>query len=306
MFDFDINDIEVGGFTPHTSIQKDKILESANNFERELPFDEFSIFISPLGVLKTANGKTAKIVFGMSNKDYHAEKDHVSSSKVKTVNVTEWHYVNYGKSKFSGSPSMELGTLIHDDIEARTNFGKWQDWSVGSFKTVTTIKDETKEVHLSRFNCIQNYRKFLERDPITAQLINFGIAEISFFVDASEFGIPLKIRCDNMVYEPATDTIHVFDWKSTREINKFQWQIKDLKYDLSAGMYSTVLERITGKKVLFHFVLIETGNALTGLTQIRPVSEKTLKTYKDLFLKTLEKIKGIDLENPNSYDMAIL
>jgi hypothetical protein len=303
MFDFDLSNIEVGGFTPHTSIQKDKILESANSFEKELPFDEFSIFISPLDVLKAVKSKTARIELSMSNESYHAEKDHVSSSKVKSALVTEWHYVNYSSNS---TASMELGTLMHDDIEARTNLGAWQDWSVGSFKTVTTIKNDTKEVHLTRFYCIQNYRKFLERNTITAQLINFGIAEISFFVDETEFGIPLKIRCDNMVYEPATDTIHIFDWKSTRQIQNFHYQIKDYKYDLSAGMYSSVLERITGKKVLFHFVLIETGNSLTGLTQIRPVSEKTLKTYKDLFLKTLEKIKGIDIENPNSYDMAIL
>ena len=108
MFDFDISDIEIGGFTPHTSIQKDKILESANSFEKEMPFDESVVFTSPLDVLRAVNKKTVLIEFSMTNEDYHSEKMHVSSSRVKSALVTEWHYVNYSSKSTS---SMELGTL---------------------------------------------------------------------------------------------------------------------------------------------------------------------------------------------------
>jgi hypothetical protein len=266
----------------------------AKNRNNKAPFGIDTVFQSPKQILENIKG----IVFDMSNEEYHSEKQHDSSSRIKAVNITDWHFVNYDKIKPKSS-AFAWGNLVHDDIESRTKTGNWKQWKKGIFKTITKIDNDKLEVHASKMELIEQHRKDFERHPILSQLISKGCAEVSCF-DSKNMK---KIRLDNCVLEPIENALHIFDWKSTSQFEWFKNQIKKLQYDLSAGMYSTVLQDITGLKVYFHFVKVCTK---TGLTQIVPVKYDTLLSYQELYKSTLEKVNGVDFSNPKGYGFEVI
>lgn len=295
IFDFNIDEIDLDNIKLLSDAEKQAVLVKANSKKNPLEGVEFS---TPLELLAIKG-----ITGGLSNEAYHAEQLHMSSSKLKLAQKSEYHFVYSEKFKKSNS-SFDLGNVVHSDIENRINGGTWQNWKAGTFKTLTTVKQDSLEVHESRMPFINTYRQQLERNEITKKVLNNSLAEVSCF--AVYEGVKVKIRLDAVTYDKANDALHIFDWKTSNDIAKFNWQIRDYGYDISAGMYSKVLEQITRLKVYFHFVIIETGNNLTGLVQVVPISDDTLKEYQNKFQTAFDQTKGIDFNNPKSYDTVVI
>jgi hypothetical protein len=124
--------------------------------ETKAPFTIDTVFQSPKQILENIKG----VVFDMSNEDYHGNKEYDSSSRIKAVNITDWHFVNYDKIKPQSS-AFAWGNLVHDDIESRTKTGNWKQWKEGIFKTITKIDNDKLEVHA--LNDTRFYRNLFQK-----------------------------------------------------------------------------------------------------------------------------------------------
>jgi hypothetical protein len=111
----------------------------------------------------------------------------------------------------------------------------------------------------------------------------------------------LKVRPDKLVRNG--DRLEIIDYKSVADISKFKYDLYSYGYDISAGMYSDVIESLTGFKVGFTFVLI---SKKTGLTKIVEISDATLEIHKEKFRALYEHSKNINLENPKGYKLQII
>jgi hypothetical protein len=272
----------------------------AKNRNNKAPFGIDTVFQSPKQILENIKG----IVFDMSNEDYHGTKEYDSSSRIKAVNISELHYKDYGKNKVN-TKSMDFGTLLHDDIEHRTKTGEWKAIEEETRKTKCHTTETAIVLHPTLHNWVLTYRKEMERHPILSQILNKAVSEASFFHDSddSDPDHKKKVRADEIIHEPIENALHIFDWKYTNSFDWFHNDIKKFQYNLSAGMYSHIISKVTGLKTYFHLVKID---AKTGLIQIVQVKYDTLLKYQELYFDALKKIDGIDLDNPKSYDFDLI
>lgn len=239
---------------------------------------------------------TNAIVYGLPNDVYHRDNEYMSSSRLKALTVSEWHFVNYGKHD-NYSSAFAFGNLVHNDIETRINSGIWQKWEAGTFKTKTTIKQDVLQVHETVMPIIKTYRDCYENDFILSQLLDTALAEVSFFDDERK----LKVRTDAITQH--NDTLHIFDHKTVASIEWFHKDIIRYGYDASAGMYADVVEKIVNMPVCFHFICI---CKKTGLTKHFQVSKHTLEQYKEKFNELYNRSLDVDVMQPKGYDVSVL
>jgi hypothetical protein len=283
----DLSKINIAGFSLHTKAQKETIKDGPKSRLEGAELSHAPCF-SPTFCR-----------YGLSNEAYHKSNGFVSSSQLKKLSKTEKHFTDSSLSIFAAATlkNFALGTLIHDDLECKSETGQWVQWKAGTFKTKTTIKVESLEVHESVLKMIERYRKEFETDEILKQIIKFGDAEVSF----SDEERKLKVRPDKLLRNDGK--LEIIDYKSVADISKFKYDLYSYGYDISAGMYSDVIENLTGLKVGFTFVLI---SKKTGLTKIVEISDATLEVYKEKFRALYEHSKNINLENPKGYKLQII
>jgi len=282
-----ISKLKIAGFSLHTKAQKEIITKGPKSRLEGVDLSCPPCF--PKDFCR----------YGLSNEEYHKDTLFVSSSKLKKLSKTEKHFTDSSLSVFATATlnNFALGTLVHDDLEHKSEFGNWVQWSAGTFKTKTTIKVDFLQVHESVFKMIQRYRKEFESNEILQQILDFSDAEVSFFDEKRK----LKVRPDALIQNG--ERLEVIDYKSVADIAKFKYDLFSYGYDISAGMYADVIENITGMKVGFTFVLI---SKKTGLTKIVEISDATLEVYKKKFLDLYEKSKNIDVEKPRGYPLQII
>ena len=283
----DISKLKIAGFSLHTKLQKEIIKDGPKS-----RLEGADLSCPPLFQQDFCR-------YGLSNENYHKGTLFVSSSKLKKLSKTEKHFTDESLSIFAAATlnNFALGTLVHDDLEFKSETGSWGKWKAGTFKTKTTIKKDSWEVHESVFKMIQRYRKEFESNEILQQILDFSDAEVSFFDEKRK----LKVRPDALIQNG--ERLEVIDYKSVADIAKFKYDLYSYGYDISAGMYADVIENLTGMKVGFTFVLI---SKKTGLTKIVEISDATLEVYKKKFLDLYEKSKNIDLEKPIGYPLQII
>lgn len=281
-----LKDLRIPGFNLHTAEQKADI--ASKNVSRL----ENAVFTRP----DVFDAEFAK--YNLSNEDYHAQNGYMSSSQLKKLLKSERHFADKSIDSYgdAAKKAFALGTLVHDDLETRIKHNNWQYWTVGTFKTKSKIDDVKREVHVETMQMIERYRSEFNESYILSQLLNNADAEVSFY-DKNRM---LKVRADAIVRNG--DRLEIFDYKTVSNIDSFRFDLKRYGYDISAGMYSDVISRLTGQKVGFSFVLIDKK---TGLTKIIEISTGTLKKYQEQFLELLERSKKVDKIQPKGYELEI-
>ena len=281
-----LKDLKIPGFSLHTAEQKADIAsKSVSRLENAL-FTRPNVFDAEFASYNT------------SNEDYHKQNGYISSSQLKRLQKSEKHFADSSIDSYGAEAkkAFQLGTLVHDDIETRIKHNNWQFWTAGTFKTKSKIDTVAQQVHVETMQMIERYRSEFNESYILSQLLNNADAEVSFY----DHDRKLKVRADAIVQNG--DRLEIIDYKTVANIDGFRFDLKRYGYDISAGMYSDVIQKLTGQKVGFSFVLI---CKKTGLTKIIEISNATLKTYQERFLELLERSKKVDRSHPKGYELEI-
>jgi hypothetical protein len=176
---------------------------------------------------------------GISNSDYHADKEFYSSSQLKNAidsSASFRYYLENGKDEETApwTPSvfraMDYGSLVHalllEPHVVRDEFAK---------KAVKATKE-----HSFAWNLLNNN----------------GYSEYSGYIVEPKTGLKLRIRTDRLSLKDG-----IVDVKTTESIEKFWQKAKwEFHYDLSAYMYCYVHMLITGEWPVFWFVVIDRKN----------------------------------------------
>lgn len=206
----------------------------------------------------------------LSNHDYHAYKDHFSSTFIKNV-----HKHSVGKALEPFNPDdnlsaalvfgdafhehMELGYLSDrfairpDGLDGRTKEGK--EWlSENSHKLVLKLKDLEDIYGMSEACMALPLVNGLFEHPNLERR-----SEWSFFAEGDEKpfeGMKFRVRPDDHFVRKDTGMIEaVLDWKSCQDLSKLlKYGFFDLGYDIQAVFYCDVLG-IDPRK--FYFVCVE-------------------------------------------------
>lgn len=240
--------------------------------------------------------KTDAIKFNVANDDYHKNDGFVSSSQLKTLQKSERHFVDYYDNK-EETKSLNLGNIIHADIEQRAKTGKWFDIVTWHYKTKIELSDCIISCPESYQSIFDTYRSDFEKHPILSQLLKKAKCEVVFLDKERK----LKVKLDMVVgYD---NELHIFDPKTINSIEFFKRDVFKFGYDTSCGFYTDVVESITKRPIFFHFVFIDTKKGYTKLVQ---VSKNTLKQYQEKFLELYERSLQVDLLEPKGYEMEVL
>lgn len=207
----------------------------------------------------------AKFISGMSNTDYHALKQFVSSSMLKKLESgkTPAHLkfmIDHGSTK---TKSMEKGSNSHDNLSNPIEF--WatvleipekMNRNSNDYKEIvaenpnkTILKPSESQVYRDMKDAI------LANKTAHALLSGDGKAELSCFFTDPETGLHCKIRPD---YLPGGAIIS--EYKTTKDASPeaFKKQIINMGYDIQSAFYPHGMEVLTGTPHRFIFIAQET------------------------------------------------
>jgi hypothetical protein len=197
----------------------------------------------------------------ISNKIYHSDTHFTSSTAVKLLYYDIEKYVTQyiqGIREDSDKPAYAMGSYIHslilepetisdhyaffDGFDGRTpGYQAFKQANVG--KTVIT-----KAMDMQASKMIESYKKH----PVAASLIGPAQKELTLCVDL--FGVPVKVRFDAINVEAG----EIYDVKTSAyevDADTFKMQgLGNLKYQVSAGLYTLAAEQHFGKDFTFYFV----------------------------------------------------
>lgn len=219
------------------------------------------------------------VVFGMPNADYHAERDHISSSGLKMFdeNPRRYHANYIAKSDRPGVEDMsddkKVGSLTHsllldDDDTFQASFAvepteipvdggaaipinkrkddhrewlkAWTAQEAAAGKTIVT--DELLDAAFSLAGCV-------EQCEMSKELLSHpeALKEVSLFAPDVNSGARLKVRLDLFTrykHEPC-----IVDIKTTTQPSPQHFVARDVDrfgYDVSLAFYRKVVRSLTG------------------------------------------------------------
>lgn len=220
-----------------------------------------------------------------SNKEYHADKEYLSSSSLKLLLEDP---AKFYEEKILGNKPLEEenaafseGSLTHTLIlephlvdKEFTFFSglrkagpEWEEFKAANDgRTILSAPQ--------RARCMKNLESFKKSKP-AVELINGGEAEFTICQELQ--GVKIKVRADYI----NVDKGYIADVKTSgfpvtpRE--SFSFTMDRYKYDLSAALYAQVAEQFYGKKFEFYFIAISKPKSLLelGECQVYRVSKDT-------------------------------
>ena len=205
----------------------------------------------------------------MPNAAYHASEA-VSKSHLDAINRSPRHYwakyLDPNRAEDTPTPAMLMGSAVHmavlepdlfvgryvqapAGIDKRTKDGKaaWADFEASVGDRLVLNADEYQQ-------CIA-IRDAVRGHEVAAKLLDGGEAEVSYFVDDEQTGLPLKARPD---FRNAQNI--VVDLKTTEDAgpSAFGKSSANFRYHVQAAWYSDIVAECVGENVpWFFFVVVE-------------------------------------------------
>lgn len=231
---------------------------------------------------------------GLSNAQYHAEKEHLSSSNLKLLLDSPARFYKekiLGEKEVKSSPAMELGTYVHSLIlepdQIAHEFATYTGWRKQGPEFEAFKEQHKGKLIISKPQAEVGKRLALSTtaNPAATNLLSGGIAELS--LATSMFDVPVKMRADYI----NADKGYIVDIKTTRypsNIDTFRRVVRELGYELSAALYCDIAYRIYGKVFDFYWVVISKSDIETAvykasthtLSEGSALVTKALITYK--------------------------
>ena len=251
----------------------------------------------------------------VSNKTYHSDDFFTSSTAVKMLYYDipkyEKEYIQKNKTIFN-SPALDMGSFIHtlilepEKLEEEYAFFPGWDKRESGFKE---FKEENSgKIIISQAQKMQA-KKMMDSFnslKIAKDLISESKTEITLCVDL--FDVPVKVRFDAVNIEKG----EIYDVKTSSygvDYDTFKMQgINNLKYEVSAGLYTLAASKFFGKPFNFYFVclskstyateIFKTGDILLSTGQQRAkIGLERLKEYRESGKWPANTIKKQDTSN---------
>jgi hypothetical protein len=209
---------------------------------------------------------------GIPNEEYHRGqdwRDMMNASSLKHLRRSAAHYLAAKENPIDPTPAMILGSLVHcavleperfaaetilqpEKFDRRTKAGKeaaaeFEARAEG--KTVLTVDQDA--ICTGIINSL-----FSGRHETARKLLEGGKPEVSFAWEDAMTGQMSKCRVDWL----RSDNIMV-ELKSTADASHkaFMRQCANLDYDLSAAWYRGGVKAVTGEKMDYVFIVVETS-----------------------------------------------
>lgn len=220
----------------------------------------------------------------ISNEDYHADREYISSSGLKYMLNDPQEFYDYyitGKKKFKGSDAMDLGTYVHslvlepDDVDQYVFF----DGAKRYGKAWDKFKEENKEKFIllraareKGFYCAEA----IKDNEHAQELLKEGEAELT--VTTTLLDVPVKVRFDWL------GSAHISDVKTSYKcgsIESIEAIIQERDYDLSAALYCDAYEKVRGIAPDFSFIFVNTTDFTVKTVKCSPeLLENGRRKYK--------------------------
>jgi len=245
---------------------------------------------------------------GMSEEEYFAD-DSFSKSQVTACLKSGKHLVSYKQNGISGK-ALETGklvdTLLLTPEEYTTRFimapetyentkGEIKPWDYRS-----PVCQEWKARASSSGRVVITYEDKHNADRICESVKSYktacelldGVSQVSMFWVDAETGVPCKGRLD--ILRPGTAITDLKTSSRDVDLKSFQKDMYNFKYHVQAFAYTEGYEILTGEKVGFDFVAVETAEPFgVGCYSIREDSlllgemewRKALRRYAEYLEK---------------------
>lgn len=201
---------------------------------------------------------------GLSNKEYHSERLHLSSSNLKDLLKDPAKVYN---DKILGNkppevekPYMLIGSYLHTlvlepelELQEYAMFPGWRKAGKEFEEFKAKLEPGKSIISKPQQDVGHRLAKAVRANKSASQLLEGGQAELSL---ASQIlGVPVKIRADKINVEKG----YIVDLKTTSQPTDheiFKHTVNDYRYDLSAALYCQVAHDIFDKIFDFYFVVV--------------------------------------------------
>ena len=256
----------------------------------------------------------------LSNTEYHAEKDHISSSNVKDIiaEKSKFGAKLYGLEKFYqekvlgirenvSKPAFTEGSLVHSMIlephltdeefvmyDGFRKAGKaWEE-----FKANEVANKNRTILSKPQYKRCENLVEGYKRNKTAVSITESCDTELSLFTTIN--GVKVKVRADAIDVENGV----IMDVKTTAyeaDYESFRNTVEDFSYDLSAALYAMAFEKHYGKPFRFLWVVISKKDFACEIYELSDESrEKGLKSINKAFKVLKECRKTGKYENKKS------
>lgn len=233
--------------------------------------------------------------FDVSNEEYHADREYISSSVIKTlywdVKKYEDEYIN-GNKVVKKSSGMDEGTAIHlkilephlydsqivvyPEMQKRGNaFAAFEEEHAG--KIVLSLSQSMKIERM--------FNAYKQRKEAVAMIND---SEKEYTICSTIKGVKVKIRADAINIEQG----YIVDVKSTGysgelEVFKQNAYSQMLSYDISASLYTQVAELQYGKPFDFYYVVLSKQDYVCNIYK---ASQQSLINGRNKINNALDKL----------------
>lgn len=215
----------------------------------------------------------------VSNKDYHADNEFLSSSNLKLLLKDREQFYKekiLGIKERKESSAFDEGSLVHSMILEPERLNEDYAFFNGLRKVGPEFESYKRSAGSKtviskpqKIRCEQ-YVKAYQNHPVAPKILSNGAPEYTICAMLSD--VPVKIRADYI----NVDEGYIVDIKTTSypaDVDTFRITTTQWGYDLSAALYSTVASQHYGKPFAFYFVVIDKKNLLC---EVYKASESTL------------------------------
>ena len=270
----------------------------------------------------------------ITNKEYHADKKHISASGLKVFAQSPLNYQMYINSEFKQTDAMFFGSAVHDLIECTLKnkidkfydeyiffdlleikkFGEspnrrtkeYQSWKKELFTSNKTLVDSSVSIIVDNLLSINIIKKLLsngECEPSYFHEVNKN--SLRQFKLSKIKGMKVKTRYDFVNYNDS----YIVDYKTIRDTPTeyiCNYTINKMKYYLQVGIYALIYELETGKKLKnFYFFWLQNQEPYD--INVTQVDTYEIDNCIDLIIPILEKFKNykpVTIFEANNYELA--
>lgn len=274
-----------------------------------------------------------KIYSDLSNEDYHALSDYISSSFVKSVAK---HSIQRAMQKFEPSAALIFGDAMHTYFEDRQKFNErfvvfddtevvaeilerrpdiinasmTKDYKTYKSKFEESVKEDQVVISIDDMHRIEMmFNSAISNEGLKKVYETYDPFDVwdeySFITDEEDmYGLNYRVRPDRLLVRDE-NPLAIIDWKSCRDASQksFRQDFFKYRYDLQAAFYCDML----GIPLYsFYFVAIEKEfpynsavYSLDDITQTNAMQELNIIKYRIGEWKKNPNPKTSGLENAN-------
>lgn len=233
---------------------------------------------------------TEGINSGLTNAEYHAEKEHLSSSNLKLLLDSPAEFYKQkilGQKSNKSSAAMDLGSYVHSLIlepeSVDKEYATYTGWRRQGAEFETFKQQNSGKIILTtpQEHTGKRLAQSTKANPAALSLLTGGVPELSLATEMMD--VKVKMRADYINANKG----YIVDVKTTRypsHIDTFRRVVRELGYELSAALYCDIAYRIYGKVFDFYWLVISKSDVET---QVYRASTHTLSEGSALVTKAL-------------------